>query len=241
MTRKQRFQYDMFVRVSGFGAAHKDLFPESSAGNEWFKQVTTLVGAINQYLKDLVVARAEARRVKAGTRSAVVEYMKTIAKVASRAMRNESGEHPFRMPRQRHLSGIISTARAFLAEAAERQEQFARFGLPATAISEFEALVNTLDKAAETRQQSKTARREVKARIEAAIESGLEVIRDLDAAVSVATRQDPARFAAWQLARRVEGQNPPDAAKPDPGADTTSPKETETTPAAEPVTSPTLG
>jgi hypothetical protein len=36
--------------------------------------------------------------------------------------------------------------------------------------------------------------------------SGFDVIRDLDVVVTLATRQDPVRFAACRCARHIEGQ-----------------------------------
>lgn len=209
MNKSQRYRYEMFGRVSGFGADHQDLFPEPSTAREWFKQVAAAVAAIDGYLKQRVLARTEARRVKAATRVAVYEYMKTIAHVARRIVRGESGENPFAMPGRRTIQAVLSTARAFVDEATKRQEQFVRYGLPPAAIGEFQALVDTLQRAAMTKQTSRTSRDEVQAAIQSTLEHGLEVIRDLDAAVAVATREDPVRLAAWRTARRIEGQGVP--------------------------------
>lgn len=205
MTKEQRARYDTFTRVRGFGADHKELFPESSAGSAWFSEIAATIDAIDLNMKERVVARAEARKVKAEKRQAVEKNMKTIAGVARRMARSEPDENVFIMPRQRSLQALLSTARAFAEEGIRRQELFVRYGLPATFISEFQALVNTLHVAAVTRQTSKTTRNEAQAAIEAALESGIEVIRNLDYAVEVATRPNPAQFAAWKAARRIQG------------------------------------
>jgi len=206
MTKEQRYRYEMFVRVRDYGTAHHDLFPESSAGGESFAQVAAAVARIDEHLTSRVIARADARRVKATTRAAVFDGMKAMALAARRVTRPEPGESPFRMPQRRSLTAELSTARAFISEAGQRQDQFARFGLPPAFISEFGMLVDQLQEAVDTRLSSKTVRRQAQAGIETLLAGGLEVIRDLDAIVTIATRQDPIRFAAWRAARRIEGQ-----------------------------------
>jgi hypothetical protein len=205
MNRAQRFKYEMFVRVRDYGTAHTALFPESSTASQSFARVTAAVAAIDDHLKNRVVARA-ARSVKAATREAVFDAMKTLALAARRVTRPEPGTGLFRMPRRRSLKVEIATARAFIEEMEKRQDQFVRFGLPPTFISDFRTLVDDLQRAVEVRLSSKTRRGELQAGIETTLAEGLEVVRDLDAIVAIATRQDPVAFAAWQTARRIEGQ-----------------------------------
>ena len=206
MTREQRFKYKMFVRVRDYGAAHTELFPESSTGGRTFARVTAAVAAIDEHLKNGVVATAEARKVKAATRAAVFDYMKTVALAARRVTRPEPGASPFRMPRRRSLKAEIATARAFIEEAEKRQDLFVGFGLPPSFLSDFRALVGDLQQAVDVRLNSKTGRRQARAGIRTTLAQGLEAIRDLDAIVAIATRQDPVAFAAWQSARHIEGQ-----------------------------------
>ena len=70
MPKHQRFKYEMFVRVRDYGITHTELFPESSTGGQTFAKVTATVAAIDEHLKNRVLATAEARKVKAATRAA---------------------------------------------------------------------------------------------------------------------------------------------------------------------------
>lgn len=206
MKRLQRFKYEMFVRVRDFGAAHVALFPEATTGGQAFARVVAATAAIEQHLKDHVVGKAEARRIKATTRGSVADYLKTIAAAARRVTRAESAVNPFVLPKRRSLAAQLSTARAFLQEAASRQAGFEKFGLPPTFISDFQALVDQLQQAVDVRLSSKTARRKAQAGIVHALQEGLDAIRDLDVIVAIATRvQAPTTFAAWTAARRIEG------------------------------------
>lgn len=206
MTRYQRYKYETFVRVRDYGMAHQDLFPESSMGGQVFAQMTALVATIDELLESRALARAEAQRVKAATRAEVFNAMKIVAHAARRAARWERGSHPFRIPRRRTLKSDISTARLFIHQAGKRQEQFARFGLPPTFISDLSTLVDALQQAVDIRLSSKTNRSLTQTGIRTELARGSELVRDLDVMVAVAAKDDPARFAAWRSARRMEGQ-----------------------------------
>ena len=226
MQRKQRFRYERLVRVRDYGAAHGELFPESSTGGLAFAQVTMAVAEVDEHLKNQVLGTAEAGRVKAGTRQAVFDYMKIIAHAARRVTRPESNGNPFKMPARRTLKGDISSARAFLEAAETRRDQFVRLGLPPTFISDFRVLVDVLQRAVDVRLGSTMMRRRAKAGLANALAHGLEVVRDLDVVVAIATRSDPTSFAEWQSARRIAGQSgqraTPDTTK-DPAAPTPPP------------------
>ena len=206
MARQQRFKYEMFVQVRDFGAAQAALFPELSKGGQALARVPLTVAVIDEHMKNHVLGRAGARRVKAATRGVVYEYMKTIAMAARRVTEREPGVSPFRMPRHRSLSAELATARAFIEAAATRQAAFEQFGLPPTFISDFRTLVHELQQAADARISSKTVRRKAVAGIKTVLAQGLDAARDLDVIVAIAARQDPTTFAAWTSARRIEGQ-----------------------------------
>ncbi len=204
MTRAQRFRYEMFVRVRDFGAAHIALFPEKSRIGQAFARVAAEVNAIEEHRKNQVLSTSEARRVKATTRAAVFNYMKTVALAARRVTQPDVKENPFRVPSRRNLELELTTARAFIEQAERRQGEFVDFGLPPTFLSDFRSLVNNLQYAVDGRLGSRALRKKAKAGTESAIARSGEVIRDLDALVAIALRDDPDTFAAWGAARRIE-------------------------------------
>jgi hypothetical protein len=206
VTKHQRYKYETFVRVRDYGTVHSDLFPESSPGGQKFAEMRVIVATIDALLESRSLARAGAQRVKATTRARVFSALKIVAHAARRAARLDAGSHPFQVPRRRSLKAEISAARLFIAEAAKRQEQFARFGLPATFISDLTTMVDALEKAVTVRLNSKTSRRLTLIALQTEFRRGSELIRDLDAVVAVAAQDDPARLGAWRSARLLEGQ-----------------------------------
>ena len=208
MKKVQRFKYEMFVRVRDFGAEHASLFPEGTIGGQAFARVLAAAAKVEDQLKEHVLGQGEARRIKAATRDAVYDQLKTIAAAARRFTRAETGANPFQLPSRRNLATVLSTARAFMQSAESRKAEFEKFGLPSTFIADFGAQVTQLQQAADVRLSAKTARGRAQAGIEVAIADGLDAVRDLDVVVAIATRQaDPVTYAAWTAARRIEGQN----------------------------------
>ena len=208
MKKVQRFKYEMFVRVRDFGAEHASLFPEGTIGGQAFARVLAAAAKVEDQLKEHVLGQGAARRIKAATRDAVYDQLKTIAAAARRFTRAETGANPFQLPSRRNLATVLSTARAFMQSAESRKAEFEKFGLPSTFIADFGAQVTQLQQAADVRLSAKTARGRAQAGIEVAIADGLDAVRDLDVVVAIATRQaDPVTYAAWTAARRIEGQN----------------------------------
>lgn len=208
MTRAQRRKHETFVRVRDFGAANRGIFPESSTAGLLFARVASAVAAIERYLTARVIARSEAGKMKATTRTAVFEYLKTIASTGRRATRLESSGRLFRIPPGRSGKAIVATARAFLTEATAREAEFIRLGLPTTFVGDFQALVDGLDRAIDTRLNGVTARRKAQAGIESALVDGFEAITELDVVVPNALREDPVRLAEWRRARHIDRERP---------------------------------
>ena len=206
MTKQQRYRYEMFVRVRDFGEANRELFPESSSGSQSFVRVAAAVTAIEGHLRDRIVVRAEARKLQATMRAEVLRYMRTIAATGRRAARREMVGHPFRLPKRRTAKVLVATGRAFIEEARRREAEFVRLGLAPTFITDFQTVLDDLDRAVDVRNNSLHLRRRAQAGIEAALAAGLDDIRELDVIVPNVLRDDQVRVAQWQRARHIDGQ-----------------------------------
>jgi hypothetical protein len=206
MNRKQRYRYEMLVRVRDFGAAHVDRFPESSKGGRLFGQVKAAVAAVEDHLTRRDLARVEARRVKAATRAAVTRYMGAIARTARRVTAGEPGLNPFRLSGSQQAAAVLSKARLFIEQARPREAAFVEFGLVPTFISDFTTLVDQLEDAVAVRNNGRGWRRRHQRGIESALRSGADALVNLDVLVPNALGGDPVLEGHWQGARRIEGQ-----------------------------------
>ena len=204
MTREQRFRYEMFVRVSKFGAANRERFPESSKGGRMFALVAAAVEAVEEFFTSRVKASSDAGKVKATTRDGVTRYMRAIAATGRRVAKSESSVNPFRMPARRSAASLLASARLFQREARMREAVFVEFGLSPGFISEFGTLVDELEQAVDVQLVSRSALRKARAGLETTLADGLEVIRDLDVTVANVLHDDPVGLAEWRGARQIE-------------------------------------
>lgn len=206
MTRKQRYQHEMLVRVRDFGAAHAEQFPESSPGGGKFAQVSAAVAAIEDHMKNRVLGFAGTRGVSETPRKAVFRYMRTLAHAARQIARKRRSQAPFVLPRKRRLKVEVTTARAFLEAAGKRQAEFVAMGLPHTFLADFRSLVDELDGEVNGRLNGKTLRGQARLGITAELRRGMHLVGDLDVIVDVVARGDDVVSETWRIARRVEGQ-----------------------------------
>jgi hypothetical protein len=204
MTRKQRYRIEMLVRIRDFGAAHRELFPESTMGGQGFAEVAAALDTIEHFLSYRVVARAEARKVSAALGRAVFADARTLVD-AARLVTAAEAANPFRLPQSRSMVAAISTGRAFLSEAEKRQDAFIRHGISPAFFGEFRARVDQLEQAVEARLNSRTDRHQARVGLESAIATGLDAVRLLDVFVPNTLRLDPVRAAAWRGARHIDG------------------------------------
>jgi hypothetical protein len=150
-------------------------------------------------------ARATVTRVSVTPTCASMTVTGVLALAARRVTRPDPKENPFRVPRGRNLPRELATARAFIEQAHARRTEFVDFGLPPTFLSDFTTLVDDLQQAVDGRLSSRAQRSKALAGIQSAIARGSEVIRDLDALLAIALRDDSDTYAAWTAVRRIDG------------------------------------
>jgi hypothetical protein len=232
MLREQRVKYEMFVRVRNFGIANRSAFPEESGGGKKFGQLAAVVASIEEQLVRRLQARTEARKVKTATKQAALEGMKAIAATGRRAAIGESAPHPFRMPSRSSATVVLTSARLFSQEAAERKEKFMELGMPPTFLEDFDRAVQDLADAVVLKHDSRGARKLADAAIDAALARGMAIVADLDVTVPNALGGDLAKRAQYVGARRLDQPPSPDVAKPPvaspaSGSNTAAPKDLE--------------
>lgn len=204
MKKVIRVKFEMLMRVSHFGIANRELFPEESASGKKFTLLSGLVKAIEAQFLRQSQARTEARKVKLETKRTAREFLKAMASAGRRAAAGESAPHPFRLPYQRSATVLVTTARYFAAEAERRKERFAEVGLAPTFLADYEKAVGDLAAAIDRRQESRGARSHAQGAIEEAMDRAMDVLSDLDVAVKTQLRGDRARLAEWLAIRRVD-------------------------------------
>ena len=206
MTRKERTRYEALVRVRGFGAAHRELFPESSLGGQALAEVGAAVEAFDTHATAKLAAAKDGRREKAVARAAVKAAMRTISRNA-RSVRPQlrKGQNPFVMPDRRSDAALLHAADNFANAAEADPARFIALGLPPTFVADLRQAIASLEKAVDERNDGRRAVTDAQSSMTAALARGAVALATLDAVVINLVGKDPGLSAAWDRDRRVVG------------------------------------
>ncbi|MBI3401478.1 MAG: hypothetical protein HY048_08665 [Acidobacteria bacterium] len=206
-------RYEMLVRVRDFGAEHADLFPAGSLGRKMFAATATAVAALGQHAATQVSGRGAAReasRSKAAARAALREALGAISRTARALALDTPGlDNKFRLPFTYGGQALLNASRAFVQDARPLSAEFVAHGLPPAFLKDLDTAIQRFEAAIREHAAGIGARIAARTAIDAAIAAGLTAIQRLDAIVVNRLRDDPATFAAWERARRVD--QPPHA------------------------------
>ncbi len=205
MTIIETRRYEMLARVREFGEAHRDQFPEGSAGGEAFAAVASAVEKLDTQAVSKVLARGEGSVRKARARAALNDQLTAIGRTAAALAAGTPalGDMFRRRSRQRDHERLL-TGRAFAHNAVAFEALFVRHGLPDTFIADLNDCVEALEEAIRYREARRDAQIVARVSIERALSSGLAAVRLLDAIVANLLHDDALETAVWKRARRVE-------------------------------------
>jgi hypothetical protein len=219
MKEIERRRFEMFVRVRDFGATHGAAFAANSRGAELF---AALGGIVEELQGHAAVQSSGTSAGAQGTasRSALRDELHKELQAISRTARVMSPDavglkERFRIPSDNlNDQQLLTTARAFAAAAAPLKDEFIRNEMPTTFLEQLAASIAAFESAITDQNRNRDARVSATESIDAAIDRGIETIRQLDALVRNKFRDDSATLAAWTSASHTESASRA-AAKPD--------------------------
>jgi len=219
MLKRQRRKFEMFLRVRDFFNARKADFPAESVGGGLFAALLLIIEQIEQLAAEkisVVGDVAQAIDVKGDAKDLVEALLQNIADMATTMAYEFNGfEEKFRMPRNRSALNLVSTGRAFAADALEYKADFLRYGMePPEFIDELVTATGALDAAYGETDESTQERIGTNAAFVPLIKDGTEKIKRLDPIVKMKYRNDAANLSAWLYASHVERE--PQTEQPQP-------------------------
>lgn len=229
MKDTDRRRLEMFVRVRDFGAAHAVDFPAASRGAELFSALGKAVSELQAHAVAQTSgysAAVHGTSGRAAARNSLRKDLDAIRRTA-RAMSIEMPgiEERFRFPRRNfNDQTLVATARDFAAAALPLKAEFVRHEMPADFLEALQRDIAEFEEAVGRQNRSKESKVAATASIDAAVESGTNTVRGLDALVRNKFRDDLATLAAWTSASHVgRPAKQPDKADTPAGATTTPP------------------
>jgi len=223
MNANERRQYEMLVRVRNFGTTCGRLFPAASVAGETFAAVDAAIKELDaQELAHLAASVSARAQRKDTARQALVDRLQAIAQTA-RVLRHDDSSllQQFEVPAPASDQTLVNTGRKFARDAAALSTQFIAHGMPVAFITELNALVDGFEAALRNRGLGREARRAAGLSTRAALASGMDAVRRLDAIVTNHLTDDAVTKALWKRERRI-----------------VYPKRTDPVPAAEPAAAP---
>lgn len=208
MNDQEKRTLDMFKRVRDFGAAHATLFPAPALARELFDEVAAIVDELEEQASAESVGRGVARQSTAGKGVAyaeIVEDLGILRRTArSIAYKIPGVEEQFRVPHKQDGQELINTARAALAAAEPIKNEFLRREVPESVFQDLKTNIDAYEGALTGQHTGREDRTTAAASIDAAIERGMDAIRQLDPIVRNKFHNNHATLAAWLKAKRIE-------------------------------------
>ncbi len=222
MTTNEARRYEMLARVREFGEAHRDRFPEGSAGGDAFAAVATAVQQLSAHAVSKLLTATEGRMRKRRAREELNDQLEAIARTARVLAAATPGlGETLQLRKKQTDSAFLATGRAFAQHAPAFESQFVRHGLPETFIADLNYCVETFAQAIRHREVGREGQTAARASIAAALSAGMAATRTLDVVVANQLHDEPVVMAVWKHDRRIE--YPPRGKKAAPAEPTPAP------------------
>jgi hypothetical protein len=201
----ERRQYEVLVRVRRFAETYGHLFPASSVARQDLAAVDAAVKELDAQQVTLIAASVSARaHRKTAARKALLARLLAISQTARVLAKDTPGlEQQFQVPHTAPDQTLLATGRKFARGAEPLVDRFVARGMSATFIADLNALVADLERAMHDRGLGREARRAARASTKAALRSGLDAVRSLDAIVTNHLRDDEVARTMWERERRI--------------------------------------
>ena len=207
MNRLDQYQLDAFGRSLRYDEDHP-LLPAVTLATTLFTELGGIVTGINADLALQATAFTGFRGGADERKQAFFQLLGEMRVMNRIALGLDQTAFPavreqFRMPRSRSYASITAYGRAFATNAAAQEAIFTDHGLTAGFLTAFTAKVNAAEDAIAMRDSGLINRSGATAGIKAKGRRGVAILRQLDAIMNVAQRNDPALLAAWKTARHI--------------------------------------
>ncbi len=211
MNDQEKRTLDRFKRTRDFDAGNAELFAAGTLGRELFDALGVEVEKLEGHAAAESAGRSNARQGttgKAAARDAIIEGLGILRRTArSMAYTMPGVEEKFPVPHKQDGQELVTTARAALGAAQTLKAEFLRREVPERVIQDLEANIAAYGAALTDQNTGREESVTAAASIDASIQRGLDILRQLDPIVRNKLHNNPALLAAWLAANRTERPN----------------------------------
>ena len=208
MEDTQNRRHQMFVRVKDFGASHSGDFAPGGLGVRLFADLNGIVTQLDNHASAEVSGRGTAREgtsTRAEAREALRDDLEAINRTARAMAEDTPGiDDKFQLPRGNNDQNLLSSARAFAADATPLSAQFIAHEMPADFLADLNTDIANMEAAISLQASGVGDHVSAGAAIDETIDAGNVIVRKLDAVVRNKYANDPATLAEWTSASHTE-------------------------------------
>lgn len=199
---------DTFRRVRAFDVSHDGLFLAGTLARDLFDTIGGVITDLEDHATRESGGRGAARQgtvSKAAARAAILEDLAILRRTARTMNSVATGiEEKFRVPLRQDGGELLATARAALAAAEPYKAEFLRREVQERVFQDLAANIAAFEAALTEQNTAKEESLTAAASIDAAIDRGMDSLRQLDPIVRNKLHNNTATLAAWLSARRIE-------------------------------------
>ena len=226
MNDNESRRHQMFVRAQQFLTSRASDFGPGSLAKGLAVDLAAVITELDGHAAAQASGGSSARQgtvTRAEARAALREDVEAINRTA-REMDDQPGlNEKFRLPRGNNDQQLISTARAFVADAVPLKESFIAHELPANFLEDIEVDITAMEEAIGNQSGGIGSRVAASAAIDEAIERGTVITRKLGAIMKNKYGNNRATIAEWTSASHTER---PPRRRREPGAGAQAPAPT---------------
>lgn len=207
MNSKELQNREIFVRVGEFGKRHAADFPAATIAGTLFTELEGIAASLDTHAAaeySHAGGGKQKQATKADTHDLLETRLRAIARTARAiAVTTPNFDRNFTIPARPTDRELLDFARSFAEAAAPYADEFVKFSMPSDFLSQLNAEAAAFAEAMSEKRLVRAAKSDAMAAIDAAIERGMNIVRQLEAIVRN-TFHDDATITEWKRASRPE-------------------------------------
>ena len=209
MNSTHRRRVDRLARSDAFATASASDFPNTSKGGQAASEIRTAIAEV-EALDAARASSANALQLASVGKKDISESLRAQLRAISDTAKTIALDHPelkggFKFTgNSMSYRTLLATARAFLSAAQPIKALFVEYEMPADAFDKLSADIASLEQHTDKGTASRGEKVAASASLESVLRRGEEALERFDTAVRNKYRNDPAKLAAWETARRLE-------------------------------------
>jgi hypothetical protein len=232
MTDNETRCFEMFLRVKRFYTDEAASFASNAFVTSLFDEFDSLIADIQAHADAQASGRASSRQYtqsKAASREELLRDLAAVYRTAQSMSEDFPGvEEKFRLDTELKDRELLTFARTVAAEALTLKAEFIKRGIRVDFLEDLAADTAAFEQALSNRTEQTHTHVGATASIDDLIDAGLKRVRQFDPIMRNLFEDNPAKFAAWLSASRVE--RAPRRTKPAPPPAPTTEGHTDATP-----------